>query len=95
LKSGLAVWYEKAYECWRKLAEEGNIHACEALGEMYRDGLSVKQDYEKAADLFWKSWTAGGEAEGYDEGKVNYDKLIEEGKIPADYAPKEVTFEEK
>ena len=26
------------------------------------------------------------------EAQVNYDKLIEEGKIPADYVPKDIVF---
>ena len=30
-----------------------------------------------------------------DEAQANYDQLIEEGKIPKDYAPKDITFETK
>ena len=60
--------------------------AYEAVGELYRDSLGVKQDYEKAADWFHKAVELGET----NEAQVNYNKLIEEGKIPADYIPKDI-----
>ena len=83
--------YGKAMENWTRSAELGYAPAFEGVGELYRDGLGVEQDYEKAADWFHKA-VEMGETE---EAQVNYDKLIEEGKIPKDYAPKEITFETK
>ena len=90
--AGVEQSFGKAYEYWCKAAKLGSFYAMKALGELYREGLGVEQDYEKAADLFWKSWTEGGEAGGYEEGRISYEKLIEEGKIPADYVPKDFDF---
>ena len=83
--------YGKCFENWMRSAELGYAPAYEAVGELYRDGLSVEQNYEKAADWFHTAVEMGET----DEARVNYDKLIEEGKIPKDYTPKEITFETK
>ena len=95
---GMAVMYldglgrepdvEKGMEYLIRAAEMGYPLACEAIGEMYRDGENVEQDYEKAADWFRLAAELGGDEEGL-EARENYDRLAAEGKIPADYVPKD------
>ena len=51
------------------------------IGKLYRDGLGVEKDDKKAADYFLKAVELG-ETE---EAQANFDKVVEEGRIPADY----------
>ena len=43
--------FKKAFECFRKAAKQGNIHAQDMLAWMLYNGKGVKKDYEKS----WKS----------------------------------------
>ena len=83
--------YATALELYTKAADLGNARGLNDLGWLYQKGFGVEQDYEKAADWFHKAVEMGETSEG----QINYDKLIEEGKIPADYVPKDITFEAK
>ena len=75
--------------------------AIDTIATLYRDGLGVEQDYKKAADLYWMAWNLCDEQDekirenAIKDLKEKYDQLIRDGKIPADYEPKEVTFETK
>ena len=77
-----------ALELYTRAADAGNARGINNLGWSYQNGLGVEQDYEKAADWFHKAVELGET----NEAQVNYDKLIEEGKIPADYVPKDISF---
>ncbi len=84
---GVGADYAKALEYYTEAIRKGSVDALEEIGELYRDGLGVEQDYEKAADYFHKAMELGETHSG-----PEYDQLIEEGKIPADYVPKDVPF---
>ena len=88
---GVDVDYEKAAMYYQLAADQDHAKALQNLGFMFQEGRGVEQDYEKAADWFHKAVEMGETSEG----QINYDKLIEEGKIPADYVPKDITFEAK
>ena len=80
--------YATALELYTRAADAGNARGINNLGWLYQNGLGVEQDYEKAADWFHKAVELGET----NEAQVNYDKLIEEGKNPADYVPKDISF---
>jgi len=90
LGKGTEQDYGQAMECWRAAAEMGYALAYEAIGELYRDALGVEQDYEKAADYFLKAVELGETSES----QANFDQLVEQGKIPADYTMNPDTFDE-
>ena len=78
-KAGKAAFerddYSHAVREWRPLAEEGHALAQGNLGVMYNEGLSVAQNYVKAAEWFHKAAEQGNaEAQNnlglmYDEGQ--------------------------
>ncbi len=58
--------YEDAIEQWEPLAEEGNVDALRNLAQMYRLGLGVQQDDEKAYELYRRAANLGS-----DQAQVN------------------------
>ena len=79
----LAQDYETAFDSLAQSAELGYDGAYAFIGELYRDGLGVEQNDEKAADYFLKAVELGDT----NEAQANFDHLVEEGRIPADYTP--------
>ena len=57
---GVAQNYQKAVECYRKSAEQGDAYAQGELGWMYLIGYGVPQDYAQAAYWCQKSAIQGG-----------------------------------
>ena len=47
--------YQVAAELWQKAAQEGHVRAQNGLGVLYRDGLGVDQNPEKAISWFYMS----------------------------------------
>jgi TPR repeat protein len=58
--------YQDAITLWEPLAEEGNVDALRNLAQMYRLGLGVEQDDEKAYDLYRQAANLGS-----DQAQVN------------------------
>jgi len=58
--------YQDAISLWEPLAEEGNVDALRNLAQMYRLGLGVEQDDEKAYDLYRQAANLGS-----DQAQVN------------------------
>ena len=89
-QQGMAVYlaqdYETAFEIWFPLAETGNAEAQNGVGVLYDNGWGVEQDYEKAADYFLKAVELGET----NLAQAFFDQMVEEGKIPADYTPREI-----
>ena len=78
--------YETVLEYYSAPAETGNAKGQWGLGKLYENGLGVEQDYERAADYFLKAVELGETSEA----QANFDKLVEEGRIPADDTPNEI-----
>jgi TPR repeat protein len=55
LKSGLATNHREALEWFQKAAANDHAPAQNNLGMMYKDGMSVEQDYQSAMQWFRKS----------------------------------------
>ena len=62
-KYSAAGEYEKAVECYRKAAQQGDAEGQDELGGMYLYGAGVEEDYSVALEWFRKS-AAQGFAEG-------------------------------
>lgn len=62
--------YEKAFEIFRPLAEQGNVGSQYRLGQMYALGVLGKQDYALAADWFHKAAVQGDALAQADYGVV-------------------------
>lgn len=56
--------YEKAFDCFKKAAEKGDALAMNNMGDMYENGLGVKQDFQKAIECFQNA-IDNGEPTGY------------------------------
>lgn len=64
----------EAFKWFAKSAEQGNVEAMFCLGECYRDGAGVDQDYEKAFE-----WFAKAAELGYEEAMPDLAFLYERG----------------
>lgn len=64
----------EAFKWFAKSAEQGNVEAMFCLGECYRDGTGVDQDYEKAFE-----WFAKAAELGYEEAMPDLAFLYERG----------------
>ncbi len=67
---------EKAFEWYKKAAEQGNVDAQFKLGEYYRDGKGVVQDLEKAVEWFTKA-----AEQGHAKAKENLEKIKQTQKL--------------
>ena len=99
--SGLAINPQKAVECFKKVAENGNARAYIDLAECYLTGRGVSKDWLKAIDLGKKSLRMGNEDAKtflgilyYDRGKAYHEgnglphdeeKAVEMYKISGEY----------
>ncbi len=72
---GVEQDYSKAFEWFKKAAEQGNTYARYRVAEMYEEGKVLEQDYSKAFEWFKKVAERGDTdaqyrvAEMYEEGK--------------------------
>jgi len=94
--------YATAFKEWRPLAEAGNGEAQSFLGEMYRKGEGVTQDYQKAANWYRRAADQGivdsqynvgvmyergeGVVQDYREGARWFRKAAEQGFAEAQYS---------
>jgi TPR repeat protein len=51
--------YEKAYELWKELADEGNTTAMNNIGNLHENGLGFPRDMDKAVQWYRQSAEAG------------------------------------
>lgn len=76
LKQGVVAYeqgnYQKAYELWLPLAEQGLVVAQYNLGVMYENGQGVKQDYQQAAKWYQKAAEQGIAEAQYNLGLMYY-----------------------
>ena len=73
--------YKFAFECYRLAALKGNGDAAHSLGELYENGIYVKQDLNAA-----KEWYLIAATNGYQQDRKRINKELSE--------PKEVIVEE-
>lgn len=70
--------YAKAYEWYKKAAEQGVGTAMNNIGSMYENGLFVEQDYEKAYQYYMKAVDVGFAFSASNIGKLFRDNLLPE-----------------
>lgn len=49
------LWYKKAADAFKKLADQGDSHAMKMLGDMYSAGTGVEEDENKVHELYLKA----------------------------------------
>jgi len=80
--------FAKAIAIWTPLAEEGIGAAQSKLGQMYKNGFGVDQDFEAAA-----RWYRLAAIQNYAEGQYNLGRLYEDGNgVPQDFSEAERWF---
>ena len=56
---GVELDYGKAYDCFQRAAEQGDLQAMFNLGEYFREGKAQEKDLDKAAEWYRKALDAG------------------------------------
>ena len=51
--------FVKAFECYKKAADNGSDEACNYVGLFYQDGIGVDKDYNEAVNYFNKAIAYG------------------------------------
>ncbi len=69
--------YATAFKEWLPLAEEGNVDAMNNVGYLYRKGLGVESDLEKAMDFFSRSAKRGSAVGQFNLGQIIYKTSVD------------------
>lgn len=70
--------YSEARQWFKKAAAQGHVDAHNRLGELYLEGLGVRQDVEKAKKWFEKAADKGNADAQYTLGKIYYRQAFEQ-----------------